>query len=58
MFIKVNILIDLYRLDIRKKRHKKWKEDTESAELNASLAGCSSHNFLKEEWGLLDIFTI
>ena len=58
MFIKINILINLYRLDIRKKRHKEWKEDAESAELNAFLVGFSSHNFLEEEWGLLDIFTI
>ena len=53
MFMKVNILINLYRLDIRKKRHKEWKEDAESAELNASLVGFSSHNFLEEEWVFL-----
>ena len=58
MFIKINILINLYGLDIRKQRHKEWKEDTERAELSASLVGFSSHNFLDEEWGLLDIFTI
>ena len=58
MFIKINILIKLYRLDIRKKRHKVWKEDAESAELNAFLMRFSSHNFLEVEWGLLDIFTI
>ena len=58
MFIKINILINLYRLDIRKKRHKEWKEDAESAELIAFLVGFSSHNFLEEEWVLLDIFTI
>ena len=43
MFIKINILINLYGLDIRKQRHKEWKEDTERAELNASLVGFSSH---------------
>ena len=58
MFTKVNILINLYRLDIRKKRHKEWKDDAESTKLNASLVGFSSYNFLEEEWGLLDIFTI
>ena len=30
MFIKVNILINLYRVDIHKKRHKEWKEDAET----------------------------
>ena len=34
MFIKINILINLYRLDIRKKRIKESKEDAECAELN------------------------
>ena len=58
MFIKINILINLYRLDIRKKRIKESKEDAECAELNAFLVGFSSHNFLEKEGGLLDTFTI